>query len=87
VTDGLYLYSRNPLYVAHVPVLLGWYVASGRLAVLLCAGAVAALFHGSIVLREEPALRAQFGEDYVRYTATVARWIPLELSRDTVVTS
>jgi protein-S-isoprenylcysteine O-methyltransferase Ste14 len=81
VTGGLYRYSRNPLYVAHVVFLLGWYVAFGRLALLLYAAGVAALFGGVAVLREEPALRAHFGEDYVRYTRMVPRWFPLGLPR------
>jgi protein-S-isoprenylcysteine O-methyltransferase Ste14 len=29
-----------------------------------------------VVWREEPELRRRFGEEYVRYTELVPRWIP-----------
>jgi protein-S-isoprenylcysteine O-methyltransferase Ste14 len=77
VTGGLYRYSRNPLYVAHVVLVLGWFFAFGRLALLVYAGAVVALFQGVIILREEPVLYANFGEEYARYARAVARWLPL----------
>ena len=75
VTAGLYRYSRNPIYVAHVAFLLGWFRRSGAVALLLYTAAIAALIHVTIVRLEEPGLRGRCGEDYVRYTRRVPRWL------------
>ena len=75
VTAGLYRYSRNPIYVAHVAFLFGWFLRSGCPAVLLYTGVIVALIHAEILWWEEPGLRARFGADYVRYTHTVPRWL------------
>jgi len=77
VTVGLYGYSRNPIYVAHVAFLLGWFLRSGCPAVLLYTGVIVALIHATIVWLEEPGLRERFGEAYVRYTHTVPRWLSI----------
>ncbi len=75
VADGLYRFSRNPMYVGVVLAVFGQAIlyASPRLAlygVFLCA-----CFHAVIVLIEEPHLRRQNGEPYLRYCRTVPRWI------------
>lgn len=75
VTAGLYRYSRNPIYVAHVAFLFGWFLRSGALTLLPYIGAIIALIHAVIVCWEEPGLRKRFGEDYVRYTQSVSRWL------------
>lgn len=75
VIAGLYRYSRNPIYVAHVAFLLGWFLRSGRLSVLLYTGLMIGLIQAAVVWWEEPGLRERFGEDYTRYTQKVPRWI------------
>jgi protein-S-isoprenylcysteine O-methyltransferase Ste14 len=75
VTSGLYSHSRNPIYVAHVAFLLGWFLGSGCVALLPYTGVIIVLLHAFIVRWEEPGLRERFGEDYVRYTQTVPRWL------------
>jgi protein-S-isoprenylcysteine O-methyltransferase Ste14 len=75
VTTGLYRYSRNPIYLAHLAFLAGWILLSGRLAVLLYTGLMAALIEAAIIGWEEPELRKRFGEEYARYARTVPRWL------------
>lgn len=75
VTAGLYRHSRNPIYVAHVAFLLGWFMRSGHVILLLYTGVVVALIHAVVVRWEEPGLRERFGEAYVRYTQSVPRWL------------
>jgi protein-S-isoprenylcysteine O-methyltransferase Ste14 len=75
VTAGLYRYSRNPIYVAHVALLFGWVLRAGDLTLVLYAGLVIALLQAVLVWWEEPGLRERFGEDYVRYTQSVPRWL------------
>jgi protein-S-isoprenylcysteine O-methyltransferase Ste14 len=77
VIEGLYRFSRNPMYVAQVTFLLGLFVFRGELALVLYAALWAGAIHASVVWREEPELRQRFGEEYVRYTKEVPRWIPI----------
>jgi protein-S-isoprenylcysteine O-methyltransferase Ste14 len=77
VIQGLYRFSRNPMYVAQVAYLLGLFVYRGELALALYAAIYAAVIHTSVVRSEEPELRQRFGEEYVRYTREVPRWISI----------
>lgn len=75
VARGLYCFTRNPMYVGILFVLIGecaW-LRSGRMCVY--AVAVFALFHSFVILHEEPVLRKTFGNSYEQYRRTVPRWI------------
>jgi protein-S-isoprenylcysteine O-methyltransferase Ste14 len=76
VVSGPFRYVRNPFYVGIVSMLLAEAVLfrSGRL--LWYAALFFVCFHWFVVLYEEPALRARFGEGYLRYCTTVRRWVP-----------
>ncbi len=75
VAAGLYRYSRNPFYVAHVAFLFGWFLLSGCPTILLYTGLAVALIQAVIIWWEEPGLRERFGKEYERYTQTVPRWL------------
>jgi protein-S-isoprenylcysteine O-methyltransferase Ste14 len=75
VVSSLYQYSRNPIFVADVAILVGLFLHRGELSLLLYAGLVTVFLHALVVLREEPELRRRFGEDYARYERAVPRWI------------
>ena len=81
VIEGLYRFSRNPMYVAQVAYLLGLFVYCGELSLALYAAIFAGAIHTSIVRTEEPELRRRFGEEYVRYTQEVPRWISIRPRR------
>jgi protein-S-isoprenylcysteine O-methyltransferase Ste14 len=74
VTTGLYSFSRNPMYVAVVLVLLGWSALFHSVALLVYAVAVAAAFHLRVVLGEEPWLAQTHRVSWLRYRAQVPRW-------------
>ena len=74
VTTGLYSYSRNPMYVAVVLVLLGWSALFHSSALLVYAAAVAAAFHLRVVFGEEPWLAQTHRGSWLRYSAQVPRW-------------
>jgi protein-S-isoprenylcysteine O-methyltransferase Ste14 len=76
VITGLYRYSRNPMYAGQVAILLGLFLYRGELSLALYAAIWAGLVCAWVVRREEPELRRRFGEEYVRYTQAVPRWIP-----------
>jgi protein-S-isoprenylcysteine O-methyltransferase Ste14 len=75
VTDGLYAYTRNPMYLAHLIFMLGLAVTFRSWPALILLAVNAAWFHRR-VLDDEARLRAQFGDQYADYQARVKRWIP-----------
>lgn len=76
IVRGLYRYSRNPMYVSVLTVILGWTVMYRAWSLTVYAVGVAALFHAFVVLHEEPALRRAFGDEYEHYCRRVGRWLP-----------
>ncbi len=76
VTTGPYRYSRNPMYIGPLVILIGETLLYGALPLLYFLLALAAGFHIFIVSYEERALGQQFGEAYARYCEAVPRWIP-----------
>lgn len=76
VIRGLYQYSRNPMYVGVLCVILGWAILYSSLSVLIYAISVACCFQLFIVFYEEPVLQQLFGSDYVQYRGAVNRWLP-----------
>ncbi len=76
VVRGLYRYVRNPMYVSVCSVILGQAALFASRNALLYALAVLTAFHLMVVLYEEPALRARFGDDYLAYCRGVPRWLP-----------
>ena len=76
VVRGLYRYSRNPMYVGVLSVILGWSLWFGSDAILIYGAVFALTFHTFVVVYEEPTLRAAFGDEYERYCDRVGRWLP-----------
>jgi protein-S-isoprenylcysteine O-methyltransferase Ste14 len=76
VVRGLYRFTRNPMYVGVLTVILGWAVLFGAFRVLVYAACVATCFQLFVVLYEEPHLKRAFGESYQEYTTRVGRWLP-----------
>lgn len=76
VVRGLYRFTRNPMYLGVLTVLVGWAVLYRSAALVFYALAIATLFHLFVVFYEEPHLHRRFGADYGRYRAGVPRWLP-----------
>ena len=75
VRVGLYRYSRNPMYVGVVLVLIGWTAAFRTRALLIYTIVVAILFHLRVLFYEEPWLARTFPEEWPAYKSRVPRWI------------
>ena len=75
VVRGLYRYTRNPMYVGVLTVIVAWAVLSPTLTLLVYGLCVGTGFHMFIVLYEEPHLRAVFGVEYEQYCSRVGRWV------------
>ena len=76
VVQGLYRYSRNPMYVGVLSVIAGWAVLFGA-GILVAYGALwFVIFSLFVRFYEEPYLTREFGDAYVAYTDRVGRWLP-----------
>ncbi|MFU0505689.1 methyltransferase family protein [Pseudaminobacter sp. NGMCC 1.201702] len=75
VTNGIYRYTRNPMYVGMALAYAAVAVFADRpAALLLLPLAVLAIHHG-VILREERYLAAKFGAEYLDYKSRVRRWL------------
>ena len=76
VISGLYRYTRNPMYVAVVTLLLGQTLLFGSGALVTYTLVVWSMAHAFVLIYEEPTLGRQYGSAYDDYRAHVPRWIP-----------
>ena len=75
VMDGVYRFTRNPMYLGMFLVLLGWAIYLGNAASLLVAFIFVLYINRFQISREEAALTANFGEAYLAYKSRVRRWL------------
>ena len=75
VVVGLYRYSRNPMYVSVVLILLGWTLAFGSWVLFAYALVVASAFHLRVIFGEEPWLSRTHGQEWQEYASRVPRWL------------
>ncbi len=76
IIKGLYSYVRNPMYIGVFLALLGCSILYDSLTILQYTLLMGAIFHGAVIIMEEPALYHKYGESYKIYCKTVKRWIP-----------
>lgn len=76
VQDGIYRFTRNPMYVGMALLLTAWSVWLGQpLGLLVVLPLFAAYITRFQIQPEERALQAKFGADYIAYMARVRRWL------------
>ena len=82
VTNGVYRYSRNPIYIAELTMIAGWAILFTA-PIIVAYGVVLFVVLSLAVRRyEEPRLARQFGDQYAAYTAETGRWLPLLRRKD-----
>ena len=74
VVRGLYRYSRNPMYVGVLSVLLGEVLLFRSWRLFAYVVAIATIFQLFVTLYEEPGLQRRFGASYAAYCQRVPRW-------------
>ncbi len=72
--DGLFGFSRNPMYVGMYSTLIGSTLYTANPLVFIIAVFIIAVHH-KIVLAEEKFLQKVFGEEYLQYCRRVRRYI------------
>ena len=78
VATDAYQFTRNPMYVACVSVLIGEAIFFESAALLIYALVLFLIFHIWILIYEEPTLRKNFGASYEEYCREVSRWLPIK---------
>ena len=74
VLVGPYRYSRNPIYLACILMLLGLLIVLSSLVVLLGTILVYIIFRYKFINREEVILENEFGDEYLEFKKRVRRW-------------
>ncbi|MBR0963631.1 isoprenylcysteine carboxylmethyltransferase family protein [Bradyrhizobium diazoefficiens] len=74
VTDGVFAYTRNPLYVGGTFAMCGIALLFDLDWMLLLMLPACVLLHFAVVLPEEHYLAQKFGGDYRRYCTNVPRY-------------
>ena len=74
IKEGLYLYTRNPIYLGMVVLLLGGAVFLGSLTPFFVFPVFFLLIDRNFVEKEEEFLAHKFGKSYIDYKKSVKRW-------------
>jgi len=74
-TQGIYRFTRNPMYLGLTTVLIGWGLHLDSPTNLLVLAAFVVVITQWQIKPEEAALRGLFGEEYEAYCRGVRRWL------------
>jgi protein-S-isoprenylcysteine O-methyltransferase Ste14 len=75
VTDGVYRWSRNPMYFGMALAYAGLAIWLDSLVALLLLIPLLLVIQREVIEREEAYLAIKFGERYQIYKSVVRRWI------------
>lgn len=76
VDDGPYAFTRNPMYVSVLAMVLGEALFFSSVALAAYAAVLFVFFHFFIIRRvEEPRAEEALGEEYGEYCERVPRWL------------
>ena len=75
VTDGMFAWSRNPMYASMTAVLIGTAIGVDRVLPWIVVPLFAATLRLHFIRHEERLMEATFGQVYVDYKARVRRWL------------
>lgn len=75
VTQSLFAYSRNPMYLGFVLLLLGISILLGSLSPFIISFFYFMLLNNWYIPFEEKCCEETLGEEYLAYKSIVRRWI------------
>lgn len=76
VNEGIYRFTRNPMYVGLLIIVIAWGVFLSNGLILLLGPIFFVFYINQFQIKpEEEALETLFGEDYLAYKTKVRRWI------------
>jgi protein-S-isoprenylcysteine O-methyltransferase Ste14 len=75
VLTGPYRFSRNPMYLGQLLLLLGWATFLANGVAYLFAPVFVLYINRFQIVPEERSLCAKFGAEFLAYKARVGRWL------------
>ena len=75
VCEGIFKYTRNPMYLGGVNSLLGLSVTTGNMLSFVTPLIFFMCMHYMFIPYEEQELEKKFGNEYMKYKHSVRRWI------------
>jgi protein-S-isoprenylcysteine O-methyltransferase Ste14 len=75
VTQGVFAFSRNPMYLGMLLVLCGWAALLGGVSPWIVPPLFVLAINRLQIVPEEQALVKLFGQEYLDYGRRVRRWI------------
>ncbi|MDF5722652.1 MAG: isoprenylcysteine carboxylmethyltransferase family protein [Rhizonema sp. PD37] len=75
VSDGAFSFSRNPIYLSLTLLDVGIALLFNALWALLILLPLVVVVQNGVIKREERYLEQKFGDEYLRYKASVRRWV------------
>lgn len=75
ITSGFFQYSRNPIYLGMILILLGVSISLNKLIIFIIPITFAFWIHFSFILKEEVMMREVYGDKYLEYSKKVRRWL------------
>ena len=75
VVGGVYRFTRNPIYIAFLLIVLALAVVANSAWFFMSAVALFVLLHFGVVKPEEHYLSTKFGSTYDDYRRRVRRWL------------
>ena len=75
VTQGIFRYSRNPMYLSMMMLCLAVALMSNSLIMLLLVVPTGSALCLAVIRKEEFLLQSEFGNEYAAYCRSTGRWI------------
>jgi protein-S-isoprenylcysteine O-methyltransferase Ste14 len=75
VTSGIYGFTRNPVYLGFIFIVIGISLDSSSYWGILLAPVLVLLFNQLVIQPEEEYLTQRFGEQFTSYIGKVRRWL------------
>ena len=75
ITNGIYKYTRNPMYLGMLFVQFGIAIYFGSISPFIIPFLFIPIMNNRIIQHEEVMLEKQFGESYIIFKNSVRRWI------------
>ncbi len=75
ISSGIFRFTRNPIYLGFVLMVIGFPLISGTLWGLIIAPAFIYFMNSLVIEHEEAYLEKKFGDVYISYKRKVRRWL------------
>ena len=75
VSSGIYRFTRNPIYLGFVLLLIGFPLNSGTYWGVVLVPVLIISLNSLVIQHEEAYLERKFGDGYTSYKSRVRRWL------------